>query len=228
VSRVLLVRHGQANFGVGEYDELSPLGASQAWMLAEHLSETQIRFDSVFCGNLRRQSDTVDRMAEVYLIDGKLPPATTLSQLDEFDFQPLLKEYATKLGDEVDRKKLIESRAYFQNFLGRAWNAWIAGDVEAAETWPAFQARCIEALESIRQNCGRGKTILAVTSAGVICTILQSVMGISDAQTIRLSAVMANTSVTSLLYDDDRVSLETFNQIPHLSSPKRQDLITYH
>ena len=218
LSRIFLVRHAQANFGVGENDQLSHLGATQAWMLAEYLSEAQVRFDAVFCGTLLSQSNTVDRMAEVYLIDGKLPAATPMTGLNEMDYEPLLRLYARQQGDAVDHKKLIEDRAYYRAFMEKACAAWMDGNLEASETWPQFQGRSHETVDRIRRQCGRGQSVLVVTSSGVIGAVLKQILGLDDATTVGLGSMMANTSMTTLLYDDRRLSLESFNQ---------RDLVTY-
>ena len=196
-------------------------------MLAEYLSEAAVHFDAVFCGTQTSHADTVARMSEVYLIDGKLPAATSVAGLDELNYEPLLRLFARQQGDAVDHKKLIEDRSYYRTFLEKACAAWMAGELEGAETWGRFQERANRAVDQIRSACGRGQTVLAVSSSGVIGAVLKQILGLDDARTIGLASMMANTSITTFLYDQERLSLESFNQIPHLISPKRRDLVTY-
>ncbi len=52
MSRLFLIRHGQASFLSDNYDQLSETGESQAQALGEELTADNIVFDAVFCGDL--------------------------------------------------------------------------------------------------------------------------------------------------------------------------------
>ena len=66
MSRLFIIRHGQASFLSDNYDQLSENGCSQAKFLGENLLSQDIVFDSVYCGNLVRQVDTAEIVKSVY------------------------------------------------------------------------------------------------------------------------------------------------------------------
>ena len=66
MSRLFIIRHGQASFLSDNYDQLSENGCSQAKFLGENLSSQDIVFDAVYCGNLVRQVDTAEIVKSVY------------------------------------------------------------------------------------------------------------------------------------------------------------------
>ena len=55
MSRIYLVRHGQATFGAGDYDQLTDTGVAQCVQLASHWRAIGRRVDRVYAGTLRRQ-----------------------------------------------------------------------------------------------------------------------------------------------------------------------------
>ena len=74
---------------------------------------------------------------------------------------------------------------------------------------------------------GRGRVWAVCTSAGVIGAAVAHVLGLADREALRLSWSVHNASITRLQYDGHRVSLLTFNAVPHLEQPGRLDMITY-
>ena len=74
MSEIYMIRHGQASFGSRNYDVLSPLGTTQAEILAEHLIATGLRFDAVYAGTLERQAATGRALAAACR-QRRLPPA---------------------------------------------------------------------------------------------------------------------------------------------------------
>ena len=101
MSRLFLIRHGQASFLSDNYDQLSETGESQAQALGEELTADNIVFDAVFCGDLVRQVDTAEVVSNVYQ-DKKLkfPSIKTEVGLNEYPAEEIM----TTLG-----KYLIDS-----------------------------------------------------------------------------------------------------------------------
>ena len=60
MSEIYFVRHGQASFGTGNYDQLSELGHEQAWLLGEYFREREIRFDHIITGDMVRHRETAE------------------------------------------------------------------------------------------------------------------------------------------------------------------------
>src|SRR6202050_2494452 len=81
---IYLVRHGQAAFGTDHYDRLTEIGFAQARLLGGYFAQRQIRFDGVFTGTLRRQTETAQGILEGHSELGTLPPQETFPGLDEY------------------------------------------------------------------------------------------------------------------------------------------------
>ena len=56
MSKILLVRHGQASFGAADYDNLSPTGHEQSRVLGEALAARGLTADVVVAGEMRRSA----------------------------------------------------------------------------------------------------------------------------------------------------------------------------
>lgn len=228
MSVILLVRHGQASFGADNYDRLSERGHEQAALLGHHWQESGQRLDAIYSGTLQRQIDTARGLHTAFRDTLGRAPDATLPEFDEFAFQPLLRAHAGA-GNAVDWSLLARDRAAFHRYFESALGAWTRGELTApgTETWPDFQARCARGLARIVELAGRGRVVAVCSSAGAIGGVLQQVLGLDDANTIRLQLTLYNCSVTRLLTDGRVVSLESFNGIPHLERPGRTSLITH-
>ncbi len=227
MSVILLVRHGQASFGADDYDRLSDRGHEQAALLGRHWHESGQQLDAIVSGTLRRQVDTARGLHAAYRDSIAGAPAV-LPEFDEFAFQPLLKAHAAA-GEQVDWQLLARDKQAFHRYFAAALGAWTRGELSApgTEPWPAFQARCARGLERVVALAGRSRVVAVCSSAGAIGAIVQRVLGLDDANTVRLQLTLYNCSVTRLLTDGRIITLESFNGIPHLERPGRATLITH-
>jgi broad specificity phosphatase PhoE len=232
VSEIVLLRHGQASFGAEDYDRLSDVGQTQVRLLGEHLAELGMEFDAIYSGAMRRQRDSVRLMLEAM---GHSDPGgfSLLHQFNEFEHLPVLREYLTNMAErgepEVDIQRLGQDRAYFQAVFDAATSAWIAGDLEepGMESWLQFCQRIEDGLQTLQRGVSRGGRVLVSTSAGAISVALQSVLGTPRQEALRLAWVIRNSSLTRILWDGKRASLEMFNSVAHLERGDRSELITY-
>jgi broad specificity phosphatase PhoE len=231
MSIIYLVRHGQASFGTGDYDRLSPTGQRQVQLLGEFLVESGARIDHIYSGGLRRQRETAEILARA--LGAAAPPVSIDSAFEEYDSDVMLREFAASLSADAlqaagwpaqrhDRKK-------FQLMLERAAMAWTEARIAADDllTWQGFHDRVVTALERIMRQEGRSKSLIISTSGGVIGTIVAHVLGVTNHRGIELNWAVHNASLTRLIYTTDKVSLSMFNALPHLERPALRELITY-
>jgi broad specificity phosphatase PhoE len=88
VSRVYLVRHGQAGTRKA-YDSLSELGRRQARLLGEYFVREGIRFSAAYSGALVRQQETAAEVKAVYReADACFPEIVREPGWNEFDLTP--------------------------------------------------------------------------------------------------------------------------------------------
>src|SRR5947208_5543604 len=90
MSRLFLVRHGQASFLEQDYDKLSAVGETQARLLGEHWARSGACFHRIYSGPRSRQTETARIVGEAYNSAGL--PWPSVEVIQEFD------EYA---GDSV-------------------------------------------------------------------------------------------------------------------------------
>ena len=232
VSEILLLRHGQASFGAEDYDRLSNTGETQVRMLGQHLAELGMEFDAVYRGAMRRQRDSARLLLEGM---GHTSPErfALLEQFNEFDHLPVLREYlegrAKQTEDAVDIERLSRDRGYFQTVFNAATSSWIAGELQGPnlETWVEFCSRIEDGMLTLQKDIDQGGRVMVSTSAGAISVVLQSVLGTPRHEALRLAWVIRNSSLTRILWDGKRASMEMFNSVAHLERGDRMDLITY-
>lgn len=233
MSELVLVRHGQASFGAASYDQLSETGLQQVQLLALHWQLTGEQFDVSYAGTLQRQQQTANalqsavRSADVEIRAG----------LNEYNGEPLLRIYlrdhAAREGFAANLALPLTERKTFQLVLEAATKHWIAGTLEpdssdsGFESWKSFQTRVHNTLDEIMQLHNKGSRVLISTSGGVIALALQHALKLPDNQTIETNWMVYNSSVTRLMYGRGKVSLSSFNSLPHLESPTFRKLVTY-
>src|SRR5205807_5635398 len=66
MSRLFVVRHGQASFMEQNYDKLSATGEIQARLLGEYWAHRRVVFDRIYSGPRVRQIETARIAGEVY------------------------------------------------------------------------------------------------------------------------------------------------------------------
>lgn len=235
MSRILLIRHGQASFGKERYDRLSRMGWRQARILAAHLFQAGHTFDSVCAGELERQQDTAQAVLAHY--DGRerpLPPLETVPEFNEYPSRSIFLHYfplAIRDNPSLEKnpERLYKDRKAFQRIFEAVVHRWIDDPAPPAEIlgWDDFRTTVASGMQKILQRNGRGSRIAVFTSGGAISAAVQTALGLSTEETFRLAWMIRNASVTEFLYDGERVSLLSFNGTAHLELEGDPSVITY-
>ena len=98
MSKLTLVRHGQASFFSGDYDRLSDMGERQARALAQYWLDTGAGFDEVYTGTLLRQQRTAEVAGEVFREGGRpWPQHEVLAGLNEYPADDMMESLLPKL-----------------------------------------------------------------------------------------------------------------------------------
>ncbi|MGC2967508.1 histidine phosphatase family protein [Paraburkholderia aspalathi] len=223
MAELYFVRHGQASFGADNYDELSPSGRTQSSWLGEYFAQANLRFDRVVIGTMQRHRQTAD--AILAAMGG---PPIELAQdagLNEYDFEALF----AAVGDEGLPSALsaTSSKKDFYKGLRHVLQLWADDRLPGAvpETWQQFQTRVQRARSDI-QRAG-GKRVLVVSSGGPIAVTAQQVLQAPAASAIALNLQIRNSSVCQYVFNDDAMSLVSFNSVPHLEHAERREFVTY-
>ena len=228
MATIHLVRHGQASFGSDNYDQLSPTGWQQGKILGHWLAE-KVAPSAVVAGKMQRHRETVEAMASGY--GTPLPALQTLDGLNEFDHVQVIQRYRPQWADKAVMKHELRSdpapMKAFQHAFQEAVVRWVSGehDHEYSETWQDFRQRVVAALTQLIEIADGGDVIVS-TSGGPIAVIAQHLLDLSDRKTLEINSVIANTSVSRILYSGSRRSLAVFNNYSHLEA-EYPDLVTF-
>jgi broad specificity phosphatase PhoE len=214
---IYLVRHGQASFGAEDYDALSELGFEQSTVVGTELKRRGVTFSQARSGSLARQRDTAATALKALGAD---VPVTEDPRWNEYDHVDIARHHAGGAEQE-------DSRAY-QSVLDAALAAWVeAGeDGPCAETWPAFLARCTDALADVVASLGKGEHAVVFTSGGVIGAVCGALLGTPETGLLKLNRVTVNGGITKVTSGRGGVNLLTFNEHPHFEADAA-GLLTY-
>ena len=205
MSRVLLVRHGQASFGADDYDVLSPIGEKQSATLGNWLAEREQAPRLVLHGTMERQRRTAE---ELVVAAGWSTTPTLDSRWDEIDHLDVLSRH--------------ERVADYQDWFEAAVARWMAGhhDAEYAESFAAFTNRVDDAAADALDGDG---LVVVVTSGGPISWVVSSLLDAGIPTYRRLARVVVNSAVSAVVQGRRGTNLLTFNEHAHLPP----DLVTY-
>lgn len=221
MSRIYLVRHGQASLESSGAGHLTPTGVRQCEALAQHWHAIGRRMDFVFAGTLPRQFESAEAFARVAA--GEAEAAATVRRLpgiEEYDHLALIAAHAGPAAIPRDAREL-------HGRLVPALQAWIADRLDGVERFADFRTRCHAALAAAIGMTGRGRQGVLFGSAGSLAVAMQPFLGVGDHDLLRLKLAFYNTGVSCLLSDGHRVTIESVNAIAHLERPELLPLITH-
>jgi broad specificity phosphatase PhoE len=220
MATIYLVRHGQASFGKENYDKLSQKGLKQGLVLGRWLAD-KLEPVAVFGGELVRHRETAEAIAAGF--GSKFPKMQVVPGFNEFDHRAVINRYRPQWQDRAIMARDLGAHSKparaFQEAFVTAVRRWASGeyDHEYNEIWPDFKARVLRAFNEIIKLAD-GNDVLVATSGGPIAVICQQLLGMSDERALGLNEIIANTSVTRVLYSGTRQSLSVFNNYSHLEA----------
>jgi broad specificity phosphatase PhoE len=228
VGTLYLVRHGQASFGAADYDNLSELGATQASHLGAWFAKAQIKPTRLIAGGLRRHQQTSRAWSQGFIEHGGTMPDAEFHSIDprwnEYDHEDIFGKGTKAFGLEGMQNREMNKRD-FQKLFEKAITRWISGDhdTEYVEPWAGFASRCTSALSDVKKL--RGETVVVFSSGGAIGATVAHVLGLPPATAMQFNYLIANCSVSRIVYRDDEASLASFNNFGLFETTP--ELLTY-
>ncbi len=238
MSRLFLVRHGQASFLERNYDKLSPRGEKQSRILGEYWSGLGLHFDCMYSGPRVRQRETARIVGEAYRSAGiAWPEPAVLESFDEFQAElvmerslPVLIEADAgirRMHEDFKRSQTrTEQFKTFQRIFEIVIGRWADGQIplNGIEPWPEFCERVQRGLSQLASNGSRGQQIAIFSSGGPVGIAMQRALGLNTEATLRTAWMVRNSAYSEFLFSADRFTLSSYNATPHLTDP---DLITH-
>jgi len=233
---LVLVRHGQARTFEAHSDRLSPIGEEQARALGRYWAERGAAFDEIYSGALERQRRTAEIAGEAYAMHGgRWPVLRVEDALNEYDSAGMLGRLAPALAardaqfralaEAFERMRDAPDRnRHFQRMFEHLVAAWLEGSpvVEGVEPWARFSARVRAVLAGILEAEAQGRRVAVFTSGGVIGLVVQSALAAPDRVALELNWRVRNCSLTEFTFGRGRMSLDSFNALPHLPTAELQ------
>jgi|ERR1700749_4202679 broad specificity phosphatase PhoE len=234
MSRLFLVRHGQASFLERNYDKLSAKGETQSRMLGEYWAGLNLCFDRVYSGPRVRQRDTARIAGEAYKAAGiAWPEPTVLQEFDEFQAEAVIERSLPELIEtDADIRtmnlafKAAQTRpeqfktfqAMFEVIIGR----WADGmlPLDGIEPWEMFCSRVQHGLAELCANEGNGQQIAIFSSGGPVGVAMQRALDLSTKSTLKTAWMVRNCSFSEFLFSPGRFTLSTYNAVPHFTDPE--------
>lgn len=224
------MRHGQARPFEKISDQLSETGELQARMLGRYWAERKISFDEIYSGTLVRQIKTAEIAGRQFAEAGLFwPQLQSLPEFNEYDANGISEKLIPALAERDHRfrgllvsyeqnKNAPDRNRHFQKMFEVAVAVWLSGElkVDGIEYWSDFQSRVRAGLKRIVTAEGSGRRIAVFTSGGVIGATVQSVLEAPDKQALQINWRVKNCSLTEFTFGGGRISLDSFNAIPHL------------
>jgi broad specificity phosphatase PhoE len=237
MSQLILIRHGQAAAFTPDSDQLTALGKRQAEKLGQYLAARKLRVDEVFTGTLKRQVETEQIAGDAFrAADLAWPEATRQPGWNEYDAGAIMGRLAPllatrdplfgKLVEDFELNRAARDRnRYFQRMFEALMEQWVSGELahDDVEPFATFHER----VQQVRAEIlGRdaSRTVLVFTSGGPIGACVQLALQAPPAVAVHLNWRVKNGSLTEFVFSTGRLSLDSFNAVPHLDTP---ELISY-
>lgn len=220
-----LVRHGQASFGAENYDQLSELGHRQSHRLGEYLASRGLQFSATIRGSLKRQADTLTGIQKGMGEDASIANQETVwPGLNEYDSHAVIAAIHPMPLPKPDTPALY--RQHFR-ILRDGLTQWMAGvtSPHGMPSYVEFVEGVASALAHVRKNTDGN--VLMVSSGGPISTAVGHVLGCPAESTIELNMRIRNTAVSEFNFNPKRMSLISFNNLPHLDGSDYVNWITH-
>lgn len=231
MSELIVVRHGQASFLSGDYDQLSERGTDQSRRLGTYWAAQDLRPTRLVVGPRRRHLQTAEALVAA-MADGGMeaPELIHDDRLDEFDWDGLLKyansalsakeEHIAALKDAFESSTDIEvKRRTIQHYMEAVTLAWASETFfeTGLETWREFCSRVDVSVRAHTEAAPSGSRVVLVTSGGVAAVTVGRVLALTPEKTLGLVWTLRNGALVEYLFNNDgRVSLSAFNTAPHL------------
>ncbi len=233
MGNLTLVRHGQARPFDKNSDRLSETGERQSLALGQYWVREGVGFDEVYAGALTRHRRTAEIVGQCFETAGlDWPSLQSIPELNEYDADGMLnrlvpalaerdRNFAQLLAAFEQNKGSADRNRYFQKMFEVVTLTWLSGEieVEGVEPYPAFRSRVRGAIKRLTETAGGGRRIAIFTSGGVIGLSVQTALSAPEPKALEINWRVRNCSLTELIFSRGRISLDSFNSIPHLDDP---------
>ena len=237
MSKIFLIRHGQASYLSDDYDNLSDKGILQSEALGSYFVKNNIHLDRIFIGKLNRHQQTFDGFTNAFEAKGIiLPKPIYLEELNEHQapealtlaYDDFINQYeeAKMLVNEINENSNLTRRnsiKIFELFMREYVSGRYPFEHESIQSWSHFRIQAKKGIANVLETIDKGETIGIFTSGGTKSSIIGDNLGVTEEKISELNLAFRNASFSQLLFSENRLNVLSLNETPHL--PK--ELITF-
>ena len=228
MSRLVIVRHGEASWHREDYDQLTERGHEQARVVGAELVARGIEPEFVVSGTLRRHRETTaGLLAGAGWTDTPLGQVHEDERWNELDADDIVRVHmpehetmtaalAAHSGDGATGR--------FQEIFGAVMQAWLTGDGSHQESFEQFTKRVHDALDAVLERLSPMGTAVVVTSGGVQNSIATQILGGGPETWMRLFGMFPNTGLVRIAHSKRGLRLLSLGEISHLD--RRPELLS--
>ncbi|MCC6583530.1 MAG: histidine phosphatase family protein [Chitinophagales bacterium] len=225
MATIYLIRHGQAQFGMEEYDALSPTGIEQAKLLGASFLQRNIIPTKIISGAMKRHQQTMDYCLEKMQIENV--EKITNEDWNEFDHRDIIAKYEPRYTDLNELKKDIfldkSPKEKITEVLIGAVTRWTSEQHhDYNESWTVFSERVINGLKKIENESQKEDVVFVFSSGGSISVIMQQILDLSVQKTFELQLNIANCSITKLKTTSRGTQLLSFSDYAHFEGEHKK------
>jgi broad specificity phosphatase PhoE len=225
MATIYLIRHGQAQFGMEEYDALSPTGIEQAKILGESFIERKIIPTQLISGAMKRHQQTMEYCLERMGLS-EIEKVTN-DDWNEFDHRDIIAKYEPRYADLNELKKDIfldkSPKEKITEILVGAVTRWTSGQHnDYNESWSTFCNRVKNGLQKIENESSKDDVVFVFSSGGSISVIMQKILDLSVQKTFEMQLNIANCSITKLKTSSRGTQLLSFSDYAHFDGEHKK------
>jgi broad specificity phosphatase PhoE len=225
MATIFLIRHGQAQFGMEEYDALSPTGIEQAKILGKSFVERKIIPSKIISGAMKRHQQTMDYCLETMQLSRT--EKITNNDWNEFDHRDIIAKYEPRYADLNELKKDIfldkSPKEKITEVLVGAVTRWTSGQFnDYNESWTTFCERVKNGLQKIEKDSLKEDVVFVFSSGGSISVIMQQILDLSVQKTFEMQLNIANCSITKLKTSSRGTQLLSFSDYAHFDGDHKK------
>ena len=225
MATIYLIRHGQAQFGMEEYDALSPTGIEQAKILGASFVNKQTIPTKIITGAMKRHQQTMDYCLEIMQLS--TIEKITNDDWNEFDHRDILTKYEPRYANLDELKKDIfldkSPKEKITEVLIGAVKRWTSGQHhDYNESWTTFCERVKNGLQKIENETSKDDVVFVFSSGGSISVIIQKILDLSVQKTFELQLNIANCSITKLKTSSRGTQLLSFSDFAHFEGENKK------
>jgi broad specificity phosphatase PhoE len=225
MSRIYVVRHGEASWHSEDYDQLTDKGHAQARAVGAELAARGIRPDVVVSGTLRRHRETAAGLLEGAGWDHAVAEDDRWNELDADD---IVRAHAPEHATMTAALAHFAGRGAagdFDALFGEAMARWFETGSGYLESYREFTQRVEDVLGALVSGLAPLGQAVVVTSGGVGNSIASQVLGGGAETWMRIFGTFPNTGIMRLSHSGERgLRLLSLGEISHLE--QRPELLS--